>query len=164
MSDMISRYLDTVGDGTGTIDLASDYSTVAGSVFIQPPAGKHFVLKRMLVLVQDTGSFDAAKYGNGVTLTNGIEIEVENATGGVVLDLLDGQPIKENVAWGSFCFDVDVKTWGTGDEFLVARWTFEKSGRDIELTEDDTFSVKASDDLSGLNAQRFLVQGYEYTA
>ena len=157
---MISRFLDTVGDGSGGIDGTADYSTVADSLLITPPAGKRYTLTRMIVSIQDTGSFDAEKYGNNVTLTNGITVKVIDSVAGTVIDLLGGQTVKSNVGWAAYCYDAEVKSWGSGDEFLVARWTFEKSGVDVVLTENDSLEVGFNDNLTTLGAHRFLVQGF----
>ena len=158
---ILTRYLDTNGDGTGTKDAVGDYSSAAETFFITPPAGKKYTISRMLIGVQDSGSFDAVKYGNGVTLTNGIGVATTDATVGVTVDLLDGTLIKSNAAWGFLCYDADVKSWGAGDEFLLVRWSFDKSGVLLTLTENDALVVELNDDFTGLNAHMFLVQGYE---
>lgn len=152
------RYLDTNGDGTGTKNANGDYSGGEEIFYIAPPAGQTYELERMLIYVQDTGTFDAAKYGNGATLTTGIVVRVANDAG-TLLDLTDGEPVKTNTHWGRQCYDVEVKAWGTGDEVMVVRWTFAKSGRPIRLHAGERLEVVLNDALDVLVGHYFQVQG-----
>ncbi len=82
--------------------------------------------------------------------------------GGVVKDLTDGLPIKSNAAWGRVCYDIDISTFGTGDNFVECRWTFAKSGKFLELNGQagEWLEAYLSDDLSGLVSHTFMVQGF----
>lgn len=158
---LFSRYLDTNGDGTGTEDFIGNQASV--EAYIQPPADKIFYIARMIVSIEDGSGMKAEQYGNLSALTNGIEIKIQDSQG-VVSDLTGGVPIKTNAQWGALCFDVDIKDWGTSptQELLVARYTFERSGRGLFLNADfgDKLSVLLNDNFTGLISQKFLVQGY----
>lgn len=155
--------LTTDGTITGTSTATGDYSDATGigatTFYIQPPAGQSYKLYRMIVQIKDTAGIDADKYGNGITLTNGITV-VQTINGVDALDLLGGStPIKTNSEWGRGCYDVENKEWGSGNEFIQARWTFVKGGLPIFLQETDTFEVRLHDDFRGLLDHCFHMQG-----
>ena len=159
---IISRLLDIVGDGSGSTVGVGDFSVTPRSLKITPPAGKIYRISRLVVKIKDNGSIDAAKYGNGQTLTTGIIVK-ETDLGGDKNALTGQQNILTNADWGLYCFDTDVKPWGTGDEYLFVRWTFSKSGQFIRLVGDNSESLEIvlNDDFSGLTEHSFTIQGYE---
>lgn len=155
----VFRHLDTNGDGSGSID-----GNVAGArtLFIQPPAGTVFLLHRILVTIRDSGVWTADGYGSGAALGTGVRCYL--AQDGVEkLDLMDGESVKTNGGWGGICYDVDLKSWGNGDSFLVVRWTFSKAGIPVMLDgrTKDQLVISLADDLSGLDGHRFFVQGFQ---
>ena len=102
---------------------------------------------------------DAAFYGDGIVLTNGIE--VLHRASGVETVISGGEPIKTSSDWASICYDAKALRFGVGDEILSVRWTFTTSGTAIELEgdSDDALIVRLSDDFSALVDHRFVVQG-----
>lgn len=157
----LDRYLDTSGDGTGTKSAIGNYSGGQEIFYIQPPAGTIYRLARMLVFVEDSGSFDSGSYGNGIVLTNGIEVRVQDGSG-TISDMTNGIPVKTNPHWKRLCYDAVRSNYGTGNESLGVRWTFTKAGQFIRLDGDsnERLEVLLEDDFSGLVAHNFLVQGY----
>ena len=157
---LLARYLDTDGSGTGTKTAIGNYSTPT-IFYIQPPAGTIYRLSRMLPFVEDVGTFDSGSYGNGITLTNGITVRVQDDSG-TLLDLTDGLPIKLNTHWARLCYDMAISKFGTGNEYLHARWTFAKSGQMVRLVgnNNERLEVVLNDDFSDLVSQYFMVQGY----
>lgn len=117
---------------------------------------------RLIISIVDSGTFDAEKYGNGLVLTNGIKLEVINSEGGVVLDLLDGEEIKTNADWQAMCFDFHYNDIGTGDNVAVMRWTFERAGEPLLLPEGSKLRITVQDNLTGLTAHYFQLQGIQY--
>lgn len=160
--NLISQHLSLSGDGVGTVDFIGDYSSVADIAYIQPPASTIYRVARMIIYIEAGSGFRAERYGNlSGALANGIHVHVEN-DGGTIVDLTSGFPIKTNGAWGHACFDVDLKTWGAGDEMLLARWTFQRSGQFIRLDgdENERLEISLDDDFTGLVHHKFLIQGY----
>lgn len=163
---MISQFLDTVGDGSGTINANGDYSSAAEEFLISPAAetDKRIAYKiyRMVISAEDTNGMQAQEYGNlGAALTNGVTIVHDD--GSMTITNLTPTPIKTNALWGSYCYDVDVKSWGSGNELLVVRWTFSKSGAPITLANNERLVVGLNDDFSGLISHGFMVQGQKVT-
>lgn len=61
-----------------------------------------------------------------------------------------------------FCYDVELKSWGAGNEVLLVRYTFLKSGQFVRLVGDNNerLEVVLNDNLTGLIDHSFLIQGY----
>ena len=157
------RYLDTNGDGSGTKNANGDYSSTAQDFCIKPPPGKIYVIHRVIVSVEDSTAMQAQEWANfGAALTNGIEIKVKTASE-VLVDITDGVPITTNGNLSRVCYDVDIKTWGAGNELLVARFTFAKSGKPLSLngSKGEMLAFELSDDFEDALSQYFQVQGYE---
>jgi len=159
----LNRTLDTVGNGSGTKNAIGDYSGGGlETFFIAPPATQTFLITRFLPQVVDAGSFDAASWGNGITLANGVKVAVVRGSTDEI-DLTDANTLKTNADWGRVCFDVFVSTWGVGNEYLHARWSFFKGGVPglyLHGAHSDKLVVTLNDDMSDLVAQYFAVQGH----
>ncbi len=156
---ILCRYLDTNGDGTGTVDAIGDYSTVTEFYYEAPELGATF--HRMIVSIEDNGGGTISEYGNlgAGGLTNGIEVKVVDDSDTVMADLTDGLPIKSNGDWGRLCYDIDRKDWGGGNDFYQVRWTFSKSGEPVILREGWRLVVYLNDDFTNLVGHHFMVQG-----
>lgn len=162
--DPLFRKLDTNGNGTGTTNANGDYSSALEEFYISAPSAseRDLILQRIIITIEDTTGFSANEYGNlAAALTNGVVIQHRQSDETIVTDLTDGEPVKTNAGWGSKCYDVDLKTWGVGNEFLLVRWTFERSGSSIHLNggSGDRLAVRLNDDFTGLVSQSFEVQG-----
>ena len=162
------RLLTTTGDGvTGDSEMTGDYSGAPAEFYLQGPTRDESeygaVISRVLIYVEDSGAFDAAKYGNGVTLTNGITLE-HRTSDDVLISSFTPNPVKSNGDWASLAFDAQVQSWGTGNEFLTVRYTFAKfSGGDdpgLLLDDGEKLVCTVNDDLSGLVAHRITAQGH----
>ena len=166
MSHHIFQFLDTNGDGSGNINFNGDYSSAQEIAFIQPGPDEVYRIERLIVTVRDAVGMSAEKYGSIMGgLTNGIQLRVRDDNE-VRSNLTNGEPIKSNADWGSFCYDADVKAWGAGDEFLLVRWTFSRTGFPLELRGkrlnnlvNERLEVLFDDDLTGLVAHKFQAQG-----
>jgi len=165
--DMIFQFLSTNGDGTGDINAIGDYSSVQGEFYISPPSGQPvrwwkingYKIYRMLVFIQAIGPLSADQYGNLKSLQNGIKAVVKDDSDNEILDLTAGQPVKTNAQWAQHCYDSSLSGYGSGNEFVQARWTFEKSGNPILLKEGYRLSVLIDDDLTETISHTFVVQG-----
>jgi hypothetical protein len=157
-----TQFLDSNGDESGIKEWTGDYSSVSDIAYIQPSAGEVIWLTRMIVFVKDTGTLDPDSYGNASALTNGLVVRLQDDSG-TIATLSGGFTIKTNAEWGALCYDVTNHAWGTGDETLLVRWTFAKSGVEIRLDGDsnERLEILLNDDFSGLNAHRFCVQGHK---
>lgn len=158
----INRFLDTVGDGSGTKQAIFNFSATPVPYMIKPAAGEIFRIARLIVRIKTTADIKDAFYGSSTTLTNGIGLRHQSDTG-TIDDLCDGIPIKVNDDWGRHCFDFDVGE-KTGKKTGTARWTFSKGGQYVRLvgTTGDSLQVLLNDDFSGggFVDHLFFVMGY----
>ena len=148
----------------GTTASAIGNYAAAPEEFVYAPAGRQVAyIYRMIIFVQDGGTFDSGDYGNGITLTNGIKIEIKDADG-TIMDLTDGHPIVVNPDWARLCYDVRVDSYGSGDQAMSVRWTFSNSGAPIRLDagKGQYLAVVLNDNFSALIDQRFSIQGGVY--
>lgn len=159
VADSIYTYMTLANDGS-TISAAVDGSSVAKE-FIFSPSGRVAIVYRVILYIEDNANFRVQDYG-GISggLTNGILLGVYDSDDVILLDLTDGLPIKTNGSWSRLCYDVNHLNYGSGNEVLTGRWTFEKSGRGLLLRDGDQLKVTIQDDLTGLVHHTFMVQGY----
>ena len=119
-------------------------------------------LTRLIVSIVDSNTFEATQYGSRILLPNGLKVELIDAQGAVILDLLDGEVIHSNAEWQAMCFDWHYNSVGVGDNVAVARWTLEKAGEPLYLKVGEKFRVTVQDDLTGLTSHYFQLQGIQY--
>jgi hypothetical protein len=156
------RLLDSVGNGAGTKAM----NTTADKYFLTPGATEIFVIQRVIFSYSDTKNWEDDYFAKfGAALTNGIKICVENATPAVVLDFLDGVPIKANRDFGRLCYDYTVQDYGvTTDHSMAVRWTLLKDlGEPLILEGSRTHRlvVETQDDMSGLSSMYVSARGYK---
>ena len=157
----LHRYLDTVGDGSGTKNANGNYSGAEEIFFIEPPAATIYRITRLIVTIEDGNGMTWDGYGNLAALTNGIEVQTKGDSG-VIVDLTDNVPVKYNVMWGANCYDAELKSTGAGNDFFQVRWTFAKAGQVLRLDGDtnDRLEVVFNDSFVGLVSHYFKVDGY----
>lgn len=160
----IYQLMSSNGDGTGVIDAIGDYSVTPMSMKITSSEAERVEIHRMLVGIQDSGAFDAVKYGNGVELTNGIHLQLMDSEG-AVLERYTPEAVKTNAAWAFMCHDFNHLNFGTGDEVGTVRWTFTKAGQPIVINfgAGEYLEILLNDDFTGLTHHFFTVEGkYEH--
>jgi hypothetical protein len=157
----LCQFLSTGGDGTGTIDAIGDYSSGTTQFYIEPAAGQNFEIGLLIIEVEDGQGMAATDYGNIAALTNGIKLQKRTGASTIDYELTAGESVKTNADWAGFAYDADVKSWSSGDEVLVVRWTFTATGGHVELDGDlnERLVMLLADDMTGLVHHRFLAQG-----
>lgn len=123
------------------------------------PAGDTLEWERIIIFIEDTGSFDSGLYGNGIALTNGIKVEVHDSEGNVILDLVDGETVHTNGEWQALCHDFLPTAIGQGNEVASVRWTVAKSGAPVVVKSGCKVVVTIQDNLAGLEKHWFQIQG-----
>ena len=154
------RFVDSVGDGTGSKTMNVDGSVTPQVFKLAPLAGQRLRLERGIFFLEDAGNFTAAGFGAGAALATGVSIEVREASDDSVrVDLTSGVLIKGNAGFSRYCHDVNYFQFGAGDNFLSARWTWSKAGAPLPIGGDGYLAVTISDDLTGLVDFTLAVQG-----
>ncbi len=150
------------------IDANVDFSAKPQNFTAGPPSDEVWRISRMLLTIIDANIVNVASYGAiAGGLTNGLEVGViQDGIIGILnpeRNISDGMfKIRSNGDWASLMFDVEITNLGSGDDYVTGRWTFDKAGTKIRLdgATNDTIFIEFSDDMSGLEAHRFLLQGY----
>jgi len=154
--DMVFEYL----SNGSTIDAVGNYGTAEEFKITCKAGNQKLHLARMIVYIEDAGTFDMEKYGNAITLSNGIHISVKDSGGTEIADYDGGVNVFTNGGWGALCHDITNHTFGSGNNSLTARWTFAKAGTPISLTSGQEFIITLEDNFTGLVGHTFMVQGY----
>jgi hypothetical protein len=155
----INQYLDDNGDGTGNKNANGNYSGAVENFYYESRG--YSTIHRMIVSIEDGQNMRAEYYAAlNAPLTNGILVKIVDSDLTEIIDITDNIPIVSNAQWGALCYDVDIKTWGAGDEVLLARWTFSAAGIDpISLSPGQSLRVILNDDFTGLVRHGFKIQG-----
>ena len=149
-----SRFLDENGDGTGNINMNVDGSVTPVDFKITCPEGSTYEINRLILEVQDVGTFDTNAYGNGIALTNGIRFLTDRPTRTPrEIDYTAQHPIRTNVDWAAYMYDLELITFGSGNQVMHARYTLTKDGAPIRLGGGESIIIRIQDDLSGLEEQ-----------
>jgi len=152
---MQSQALSTNGDGTGTVNANVDGGTPV-AFKLTCPAGVHYEVARLIVYIEDTGNLLAANYGALGVLTNGVLVEVHDASGNPTGQL--GHTLKSNSHWAKVCHDSSAHDYGSGNNAVSVRWTFQAAGESINLMPSESLVVTIQDDLQGLVEHSFIAQ------
>ena len=143
-----------------TTDIVGNYATAETFELAGPAGDAAMVVARILVYVQDTGAFDAEKYGNNITLTNGIDLSIRDSEDALVVQLTP-EPIISSGDWAALAHDVTNATFGTGDQYLTCRWTFAKfaGGGGLVLNRGQKLVATVEDNFTGLVHHKITAQG-----
>ena len=158
-SFLLNRPFSSTGLRDGDTNMNGDGSTTPIDYYIEALEGERLLIARLVIHVVDGGTFDSGSYGNGITLTNGMQAFYER--NGVKYNITDGYPIKTNVDWGRWCFDLSLSTFGSGNQSLNARWTLTNYGtpNGIILEEGDKLGIRVNDDMTDLIEQTIIAEG-----
>ena len=105
---LVNILASTGGDGTGDTNAVGDYSSETEVFYYQPAADEIVSISRMIVSIEDAGAPDSGKYGNNITLTNGIVVRLSDSSG--VVNTLTGFNILTNGQWAAHCHDLTQHT------------------------------------------------------
>ena len=158
-SEVFFKKLDENGDETGNVNMNVDASVVQRVFKLAPPPGEKWHIDNLIIYVEDAGTFDTGSWGNGVTMINGMMPRFKSSQG--VKDLLS-VPIRTSSDLASVTHDIKHFDFGTGNEFLSAKWDF--TGLHSVILDGDNqeeFQVVIRDDLSELSKQTIQAQGFK---
>jgi len=156
-------------NGTGSTEVTASAGLGSEAYFIFGPSSGSSDVYRVSSLIgtlQVSGGLEAQDYGNITgSLTNGLQLQIMTGSGetwGTSQDLTSDAPIRNNIDWARYCYDIQFFTaLGAGDEFMLFKWSFEKSGAPLRLegNKAEALVLVARDDLSSLSGHKFSVQG-----
>lgn len=155
-----TQFLSSNGDGTGIINAILDYATTPGTVYIQPSADEIMVIQDLLIHVVDSGALPEGSYaGLGVSLANGIDIQVTNE-GSSARSVIPGL-IKSNgeLSHVSGTGRFDIINFSGGVDGLSSVIDFGKAGLILDGSQGHKLEVLFTDSLVGLVDHHFIAHG-----
>lgn len=151
------------GDGSGLTSQNGNYSVTPQLFFVQPPAGRIYLIYHFTVNIADTAAFGLTDYGGILGgLTNGIAFQ--QRINNVVSNPMVGYTIKRNYQWGIFepplivaygnaqCLTENINVVEHGGPFV------------LDGNQGDYLGMLISDNLTALNDQVATVSGEWYAA
>ena len=95
-SSQLFRYLDSIGNGTGTKNMAA----VADEYYLKPPASSTFIIDEINIRIDDNLIATPDTFGGIAALGGGCSLDIVSQPTGKsltpILDLLDGITLKTN--------------------------------------------------------------------
>ena len=161
------RFLDTVGDGSGSKNVIGNYSAVAETFLCTPPVGKIFTFYSLTlhITANIAGNVNAADYAAVAGgLTNGYLLTTKNASG-TIFNLTDDVPITDNEELehlGAGDTTVRIIEYSGNDKSIIVYIDFfEQFGKPIVLKGDngEYFEGFFNDDFSAIIDHHFILKG-----
>ena len=171
MNKLFTRFVDSVGDETGDLDLIGNYSGSPTIFKMTAQPGEHLWVARCMVSMRAGTIGQITGYGGGPALTLGMAVFVTDAAGTLQYYLTSTrESIKTNAGYGAVSYDGKViPGFASGDDVFHCRWTFAKYGahkdfEGVELLPGWSICVLGQDDLSvgtsGLLRHIFIMEGH----
>lgn len=156
----LSRYLDTVGDGSGS----NIMNIAAPTTFrIKPPDGQIFLIDEIRIAGWDNAPASGGSFIGIAALTIGCKLEIREKPGDsaeiVIQDLTDGEPLKQNACM--MCLgDTDIDNL-TGQSMVQC--SIKPGGPyRLEGKRGESLVFQTQDDLSGILGLRVRAIGRIY--
>ncbi len=155
------RFLDSVGNGTGSKTMVANFAGAATSYKVLVPAGKIYVLTQFVIHISGTGTYSAVNFGGISGLTNGVLLNIK--MNGNIGPLVDNVPIKDNSTFYHLSpSSVQIINLAGSTSVLVAQYNPTDFGMPATLNGDagDYIEAVLHDDLSALGTFDMHVKGF----
>ena len=159
-SNFVAEYLRDLAASNLSPDMNVDASTSNGPITFSalPPAGKYWMIARMIIYYSSNVVFAEDKFANLTALPLGISIQCNNTE--IIL-------WNDNIDVISYMYDIGGKAAFTlTDKSIHGRMSFNKISSDEHglkvYDETNGFAAVLQDDLSGLTQFRIRIEGVEY--
>lgn len=149
---LISSFL--LLNGSGSEDM-----TAAQGEYRYTATGDSAYISRMMVIGSINGSLSANGYVGASALTNGLRVFTTDADGNEDV-ILTPEAVTRSAGWAQYCYDVAPLEFGAGDNSIIVRWTFARSGVFLQLDEGESLVMEVNDSLAGLTRHTAIVQGF----
>jgi len=150
------RFLDVVGDGTGSINANVDGSGTPVDFKVVAGADELILLDKLIVSVRDGGPFTAQGYGALAYLDIGIQILWKQDASAPIIDRTAQREIHCNGCWALYADDYQVRIAKAADEIHSSVHVF---GTPLIIGPGGFYSVRINDNLVGLTQHYFRVHG-----
>ena len=149
--DVLTRLLDTVGDGSGTTDMA----TTADIYYLTPPEGQIYIVENIFINILDDAALDIDGWGGIAALASGCKFNIFRGSSSA-RDLTAGAPLQDHLQLGRYA-KLEIET-DAGGCIVHAHFAIPTIRLDGDAGESLVFEVQ--DDLSSLVRQEVSVTGF----
>lgn len=143
------------------LNAKGDYSVTPREFEISALNGSDLFITSITVFIEDAGSFDSGKYGNGITLTNGITFSLD--WDGLTY-FTSFPPIYKNLDFArQFNSDIKLIQFGIGNNAMTCALEFDYNKSVpvmLRANTNDRFYITLNDNFSGLEGHYFIMNGY----
>jgi len=157
VTNMVTGYVRDLASSGLVNNMAIDGNATPTVFKKVPPAGKYWMITRMLVFLSDSTAFAEEKFGGIAALPLGVQILINNT------ELVNWQ---DNIDINTCMYDtVGREIFAKVDKSLAGRWTFAKMGSKYGVRIDDHvngFGINIRDNLGELDHFRIAIQGMEH--
>lgn len=165
VDQFLAQYLTLNGDGTGTYNMASNYSVTPDEFYIQAPAGTVLNICDLMLLLDDNANFRSNGFaGIAAPLTNGFGINVYDDTA-TLRKTFTPVVIKTTKGLSRVFHALNYYNYSSGDNYIAAALNFSHDHNScLPLLPGWKLGVTISDDLSTLVELSMLCQGWTEAA
>lgn len=151
-------------DSVGEVNAIGNYSVTPNTFFAKPSPTQDYVIR--LVSIHFTFSGTQLAYNNYAAiaaLTNGITIKSVGDEG-TILDLTNGQPIKQNDNFVHFGTGLDTVNFSGNFVSITAEFLFSDDRINAPITikggNNEQLNINLNDDFTGMLDHHFIVKGH----
>ena len=146
-------------DDAGSYNLNVDGDNLPRAFFYAPE--DTVIIVRVIFNMVDNGMQPTTFGGIQAGIAGGLEVTQQDTEGNVLLDFLDGVPIRRNADFSRLAGrDAEIQR-SPGADHLAVRWTIgaHGTGEPLRLWRGQRFVVAVRDNLSSLDSFRVVIQG-----
>jgi hypothetical protein len=143
-------------------DLNTNSDVTPSTFEYEIPSGTTVDLARLNFIITGRGAFHPNNFaGIGGGLANGCQLQViDSDSVTILLDFNDGVPITTNDQFAKLAgVDSIAADSGNGDDWCPIRFTIQKAGKKMRLTEGQRIRWTNRDDLESIRRFQIMVQG-----
>lgn len=171
-------YLDTVGDGSGNVNMNVDGSSTPVDFYLIPDPARGFLkVSELMFYIEDAGTVKQADlFGALAALSTGIQLGVYNLSAELQQDVFASLGatfpaagfVKDHGDFRSLFWDIEFSDFASGNAWVCATHNFSNDrsgplfiqGNDIHVPlQTHVLSCRVNDDLTGLINMRCFYSG-----
>jgi len=149
--------------GSPNMNLAGANTTSPNTFFVSPStanAPDGVALERVNIQIVDGSMTPAKLAGLAAHATEGVKIQMQTSTGGLVFDFLDGSVIKTNNQFGLLVGSDNLVNAAAGDDGMTVRWTLDKGyGDAVIMKQAQRLAIIIDTPTSGVTSWTAMAQG-----
>lgn len=148
-AEIASRFMDSVGDGTGSVAMNINASATPVFFFTRPSPGCVLFVHRVMPSILDNGIPGTDTFGSMSALTNGVNFGIYDFNTSTFLNRTIQKPIRKNSDFAMYSYDMNFITQGSNHSVLN-EYSYVKDGHPLVIRDYQAYAVQIQDDLTGV--------------